>query len=467
MHKTDFGLIGLGVMGKSIALNIADNGFSLSVYNRVAKGEEHIVNGFLDENDDYKNLYGFTHLKDFIESIERPRKILLMIKAGTAIDAVITELIPLLNENDIIIDGGNSYYKDTIQRSQKLASKKMFFLGCGISGGESGARKGPSIMPSGNPKAYKKVVPILEKIAAKDKNNKPCCTYIGPAGSGHFIKMVHNGIEYAEMQLLAEVYSLLSRFYTNDDIAKTFSKWNQGSEASYLLEITSTILLKKEGDKYLIDYILDKAKNKGTGSWSSQAALELGSPSTMISSAVFARYVSSFKEQRMTLSKSMPISQATKALDLTDLEKAYRVARIINQAQGFQLIQDASKQYNWNLNLSEVARIWTNGCIIRSKLMEDAVSLFKRSKGFLQDKQTIDMLLSLEENISEILKYGVSNRIALDTFSSAFNYWIAMTTANSSANLIQAQRDYFGAHTYQRTDANDSRFFHTNWTIND
>jgi len=301
MHKTAIGLIGLGVMGKSISLNIAENGFPISVYNRVEAGESHIVADFLNENKSFQNIQGFTNLQTFVASIEQPRKILVMIKAGTAIDSVLEQLMPILDKGDIVIDGGNSHYKDTIKRAKLLASKQLHFVGCGISGGEVGARKGPSIMPDGNLETYKHIAPILEKIAAKDTNGKPCCVPIGNNGAGHFVKMIHNGIEYAEMQLLAELYALLSKTHSNEEIAALFSEWNTRSEASYLLEITIAILRKKEGDLYLIDQILDKAKSKGTGSWSSKTALDLGIPTTMISSAVFARYISSFKEKRTAL----------------------------------------------------------------------------------------------------------------------------------------------------------------------
>ncbi|WP_298422675.1 NADP-dependent phosphogluconate dehydrogenase [uncultured Kordia sp.] len=463
MHKTDFGLIGLGVMGKSISLNVADNDFSISVYNRTEADEAHIVSEFIQQHSTYENLAGYTDITEFVRSIKRPRKILLMIKAGKAIDAVVAQLLPFLEDDDIIIDGGNSLYKDTIRRTESLASKNIHFVGCGISGGEEGARKGPSIMPGGSLEAYTHISPILEKIAAKDKNNKPCCVHVGTDGAGHFVKMVHNGIEYAEMQLLAEIYSILKKTHTNEEIASILSDWNTRSEASYLLEITIAILRKKEGHEYIIDRILDKALSKGTGSWSSKAALDIGMPSTMISSAVFARYVSAFKEQRVTLSKSFKKSNVSEGIEYSYLEKAYRFARIINHQQGFELIQEASKQYNWTLNLSEIARIWTNGCIIRSQFMDDSIEILQNHSNYFEDKKTFEALRNSEKYIVKVLQYRLNNRISLDTFSAAYNYWISMTTANSSANIIQAQRDYFGAHTYQRNDIDNSNFFHTNW----
>ena len=465
MYKTDFGLIGLGVMGKSISLNIVDNGFTISVYNRSEANEAHVVSEFINGNSASKNLHGFTEISKFVGSIKRPRKILLMIKAGNAIDAVIDQLLPFLDKNDIIIDGGNSLYTDTIRRSRCLTFKSIYFIGCGISGGEEGARKGPSIMPGGSTKAYIQIAPILEKIAAKDKNKKPCCTHIGTDGAGHFVKMVHNGIEYAEMQLLAEIYALLIPQHTNEEIAGILSDWNTRNETSYLLEITIAILRKKEGNNYVIDTILDKALSKGTGSWSSKAALDLGIPSSMISSAVFARYISTFKEKRIQFSKSIKKKNSLKRIKHKKLESAYGFARTINHQQGIELIQQASINYNWTLNISEIARIWTNGCIIRSKLMEDSIDILKNHANYFEHSQTFKKLNNSEKDIINILQCGLSNRIALDTFSASYNYWVGITTANSSANMIQALRDYFGAHMYQRNDIRSTEFFHTNWQL--
>lgn len=464
MNKSFFGVIGLGVMGRSLSLNIAEKGHSLSVYNRMAPGEEHIVKDFLTSVDDAIKVEGFTDMKAFVSSLESPRKILVMIKAGNTIDAVIETLIPLLSEGDILIDGGNSHYEDTNKRSEYLASKKLRFVGCGVSGGEEGARRGPSIMPGGTKESYKIIEPILETIAAKDKDNKPCCIHVGLEGSGHFIKMVHNGIEYAEMQLLAEVYALLSVTMNNEEIAVVLSQWNTGDLSSYLLEITINILRKKHDGNYVLDTILDKAGNKGTGSWSTKAAFNLGTVNTMMSSAVFARYISSFKEKRKHLSISIKKNlKVTDKLDISGLKNAYRFARTMNHYQGFELIRLASNEYSWDLNLSEIARIWTNGCIIRSKFMEESVAIFKENNSCLDSKKILDSLISAEKEIVKSIFYSMSNRIAFDTFWSAYNHWIAITTMNLPANLIQAQRDYFGAHTYQRIDDPDNRFFHTNW----
>ncbi len=464
MSKSYFGVIGLGVMGKSLSLNIADKGHTLSVYNRASKGEETVVSDFLKSNKGLDNIQGFTELSEFVNSLEQPRKILVMIKAGPVIDTVIETLIPLLSKYDTIIDGGNSHYLDTKKRSDLLNKHHINFVGAGISGGEEGARKGPSIMPGGNISCYNDIAVVLESIAAKDKDGRSCCAYIGPEGSGHFVKMVHNGIEYAEMQLLAEMYQMLSVFMSNEDIAEVFEFWNKGRSASYLLEITANILRKKEGDNYLVDLILDKAGNKGTGSWSSKAALNLGMPNNMMSAAVFARYISSFKAQRVLLSKQVKKQEDKHVeISLTVLERAYYFARLINHHQGFQLIKEASVNYNWGLNLSEIARIWTNGCIIKSELMETLVKAFNTTSLLLDNRTITNDLYANEAAVSETIQYTLANRMAAPSFSAAYNYWVGMTTEQSSANIIQAQRDYFGAHTYNRKDAPLDTFFHTNW----
>lgn len=464
MSKSTIGVIGLGVMGSSLSLNIAEKGFAVSVYNRVKQGEAHVLSDFLKRTDASMNIKGFTEFKSFVTSLERPRNILVMIKAGNAIDAVIEAILPFLDEGDILIDGGNSHYLDTNRRVTNLKDKKINFVGCGVSGGEEGARKGPSIMPGGTKESYAKIAPVLEAIAAKDNHGKSCCIHVGEAGAGHFVKMVHNGIEYAEMQLLAEVYALLSVTKTNDEIAHVFSEWNKTDVSSYLLEITIDILRKKENGIHVLDTILDKAGNKGTGSWSSKAAFDLGTVNTMMSSAVFARYISAFKHKRNALSNAIKtVANQVETVDVKVLEKAYRFARIVNHHQGFELMQLASNTYNWYLNLSEIARIWTNGCIIRSEFMETSINIFKYNNNYLEDETLLEVLTSSEAAIKKSISYSLSHRIAFDTFWSAYNYWIAITTERLPANLIQAQRDYFGAHTYQKTDAPETQFFHTKW----
>lgn len=464
MNKSDFGIIGLGIMGKSMSQNVAEKGFKLSVYNRTEGDELHVVNDFLSLNRSFKNIRGYTDLEKFVDSLEQPKKVLLMIPAGKPVDSMINKLIPLLSESDVIIDGGNSHYLNTKKRFELLKFKNIEFLGTGISGGEEGARKGPSIMPGGSVTGYKKVSTILEAIAARDLQGSSCCTYIGPEGAGHYVKMVHNGIEYAEMQLLAELYAIMSCSMSYEKISEVFSSWNEGVLSSYLLEITSKILLKKEGDQYVIDLILDKSRYKGTGALSSISALELGIPNTMMSASVFERYISSFKDKRVEFSKRIesrpdPILN----LNIEDLKRAYRLARIINHHQGFELINEASKTFDWDLNVSEIARIWTNGCIIKSKLMEHCVSVLKSSANLLEDTEIFNSIIQNEQSLELVLKEGISMRMALPCFHTAYNYWIAMTTNKLPANVIQAQRDYFGAHTYQRIDAPLHKYFHTNW----
>ncbi|MFT5076345.1 MAG: 6-phosphogluconate dehydrogenase [Flavobacteriaceae bacterium] len=465
VHKSDFGLIGLGVMGRNLSLNVAEKGFKVSVYNRSSGDEKNVVPYFLEEYKSFTNISGYTKVSEFIQSIKRPRKIFLMIKAGDAIDAVTAQLLPLLSEDDIIIDGGNSHYNDTVRRSKYLNTKGINFVGCGVSGGEKGARNGPSLMPGCSKSTYKIISPIFDAIAAKDSRGRPCCTHVGPEGSGHFIKMVHNGIEYVEMQLLAELYALLSVSFSNQEIAQVFLDWNKTDLSSYLLEITAEILQKKEGDQYLLDFVLDKAGNKGTGAWSSKTAFDLGNVNTMMSSAVFSRYISSFKEKRVALAKKATHNNSLQNnIDLIELENAYRFARLINHHQGFDLMARASSAYNWNLNLSEIARIWTNGCIIRSQFMIDCISYFVEHSELLSNNAVLSILNESEKIISKIIQDGMANRVSLDSFWSAYNYWISMTTAVLPANIIQAQRDYFGSHTYQRNDNDTEDFIHTNWS---
>ncbi len=464
MDKSFFGVIGLGVMGKSLSLNIAEKGYSLSVYNRNTAGEENVVEDFLKVKEVGMKIKGYTALEEFVYSLERPRKILIMIKAGNAIDAVIEALIPLLSEGDIIIDGGNSHFTDTKRRAVYLENKGLSFVGVGVSGGEEGARKGPSIMPGGNKTSYNVIAPVLESIAAVDKGGTKCCTYIGPEGAGHFVKMIHNGIEYAEMQLLAEIYNLLSPTKTNEEIKEIFLEWNSGELASYLLEITADIMTKKEDGEYVIDLILDKAGNKGTGSWSTKAAFDLGTVNTMMSSAVFARYVSAFKEKRKSLAKRISKADDVRdSLSVADIKNAYKFARIINHQQGFEVIRLASETYNWNISLSDLSRIWTNGCIIRSALMTDCITHFKTNNDLFELPEIVDYLNANEDAVKSVLIYGLKHRIPLPLFAEANTYWISITTERLSANIIQAQRDYFGAHTYQRIDASDDQYFHTNW----
>lgn len=450
-------------MGRNLCFNFLDRDIVLSAYNRNDPNEIKIIEQFRSETRD-KKCKCFTDLSAFIASLERPRKILLMVKAGKATDDLIAQLMPNLEAGDIIIDGGNSHYQETERRQELCLNGMVEFIGCGISGGEKGARFGPSIMPGGSLDAYLNVRTYLDKIAARDKLDKSCSVYIGPGGSGHFVKMVHNGIEYVEMQLLSECYDLLHSRFEVSEIADIFRDWNKGECSSYLLEITISILEKKEGDVFLIEKILDKAGNKGTGSWSSIASLQLGSVNNMMCSAVNARYISSFKSTRIRFNeRKLNKSEGVDNKLLKLLREAYQSARRINHHQGFQLLKMASDQYNWNLSLTEIARIWTNGCIIRSDLMEECVNTLKYSESLLDDVVFYKSVLNANDQLTNITSHAILKAIPVPCLSAAANYWIAINRANLPANLIQAQRDYFGAHTYQRTDDNSGKYYHTNW----
>lgn len=466
--KSEIGLLGLGVMGKSLALNFADNGIRVAVFNRhVENLEVDIAKNFAYENKAVFDFPFFDDLEKFIASLQRPRNIFLMVNAGKTVDIVIQGLLPFLDEGDIIIDGGNSHYKDTLRREQELKEKGFLFIGTGVSGGEEGARKGPSIMPGGPKEAYESVGEYLEKIAAKDKNGDPCCTYIGPEGAGHFVKMLHNGIEYGEMQLIAEFYHYL-RFngnYEPERIAGIFENWNREVK-SYLLEISVDILRKKENDGFLIDKILDAAKQKGTGGWSTNAALELGVPFDTITAAVMARNISGLKQERVKAQEKYEGPSAKKGdRDFEELFSAYKAAGIVNHAVGFSLLTEASREYEWDLNLSEIARIWTNGCIIRSSFMEELVEIFKTIPGdnILVHPQIVKRMKQLKDPFTRVAGEAIAAGAPVPVLSAAVNYFLAYTSAQSSANMIQAQRDYFGAHTYERTDKSRGEFFHTEW----
>ncbi|MDE3742814.1 NADP-dependent phosphogluconate dehydrogenase [Maribacter polysaccharolyticus] len=463
--KSEFGLLGLGVMGKSLCRNLANKGFRISMFNRHVEGiEENVALDFKNKHEELSISQPFDDLKGFVESIQEPRKIMLMVNAGKTVDIVINDLLPHLSTGDIIIDGGNSNYNKTKERFEYLKSKNIHFIGTGVSGGEEGALKGPSIMPSGDLSAYNEVRPFLESIAAKDDNNLPCCTYIGPEGSGHFVKMVHNGIEYAEMQLLAEVFGILTATGKDpDEIADILEGWKETAN-SYLLEITISILRKKEGGDWLVNKILDKAGNKGTGNWATIATAELGAPTTMIASALFARYVSFYKEDRVEANEVFR-KNSSSIIDISsnDLLNTYHFARIINHFQGMKMIHQASETYGWNLNLSEIARIWTAGCIIKSDLMVELVEVLKSSASILKNDKIIQYIKSLKPSANKVVAECILNERPIPCLSEAINFLNSYTTAKSSANIIQAQRDYFGAHTYQRIDDDSGKYYHTNW----
>ena len=465
-ETTEFGIFGLGVMGKSLCRNLAKSGFKISMYNRhVVDTEVEVAKNFKTQFSELSEAKAFDDIAAFVNSLQQPRLILLMVNSGKTIDLVIENLLPHLSENDVLIDGGNSNYKKTKERFDYLKSKNIHFIGAGVSGGEKGALNGPSIMPSGDKEAYALVQPYLEAISAKDKNDLPCCTYIGSEGSGHFIKMVHNGIEYVEMQLLAEVTTILEALGQNPDaISDTLGSWKNAA-SSYLLDITALLLKKKDNDgDWLVKKILDIADNKGTGNWTTIASAELGVPSTLVATALFSRFISFYKDERRQLNKLFDKNE-TSELNLTSTEilEAYQFARIINHYQGFKLINEASNTYKWNLNLSEIARIWTNGCIIKSILMQDLVETLKYNSNLLTNTELIDRVNQYKSAAKKVVQQSLLNDIATPALSEAIQFLNGITTTYSSANIIQAQRDFFGAHTYRRRDDDSGKSYHTIW----
>ena len=464
-EQKEFGLFGLGVMGKSLARNLARNGFKIALFNRHLAGvEEGVAKNFKDDFSDLKEAAAFDEIAAFVNALETPRKIMLMVNAGPIVDHVIEDLLPFLSKGDILIDGGNSNYKDSKRRLDYLSSRQIQFIGAGVSGGEEGALTGPSIMPGGSKEAYASIQPYLEAIAAKGEDGKPCCSYIGEEGSGHFMKMVHNGIEYVEMELLAEMYAILTTLGKNPaEIANIFESWKSVSN-SYLLEITIDILRKKEGNTPLVEKILDVAANKGTGNWTTIATAELGVPSTLIANALFARFTSSFKTQRQKVAAIFKHSTEVQTMEVTDLLKAYHFARIINHYQGFQLISEAAKTYQWNIVLSELARVWTNGCIIKSDLMKKLVPLLKESNDLLDAPSLQNELLLLKPIANKVVAQCILSEIPTSSLSESVNFLNQLKTDRSAANIIQAQRDYFGAHTYKRIHDPLQKNHHTIWT---
>ena len=466
MSKQQIGVIGMAVMGRNLALNIESRGFSVSIYNRSRDKTEEVIAEHSD-----KRLVPYYSIEDFVNSLEKPRRILIMVQAGKGTDAVIDELRPLLDKGDIIIDGGNAYFEDTIRRNKMLSDEGFNFIGTGVSGGEEGALKGPSIMPGGQKEAYELVAPILEKIAAK-ANGEPCVAYIGPDGAGHYVKMAHNGIEYGDMQLIAESYSVLKHVggLTNDELSDVFSDWNKGELDSYLTEITADIFkYKDENGDYLVDKILDAAGNKGTGKWTSQSALDLGEPLSLITESVFARYISAIKDQRVAASKVLkgPSKEAfpgDKQVLIEKVRKALYMGKIISYAQGFAQLKAASEHYNWQLNYGEIAKIFRAGCIIRAQFLQkitDAYSENNNIDNLLLAPYFSKTVEAYQQSLRDVICLAVSHGIAVPTLSAAIAYYDSYRSAVLPANLIQAQRDYFGAHTYKRIDKEG--VFHTDW----
>ncbi len=468
MMKAEIGVIGMGVMGKSLSRNLARNDFKVALYNRHVVGkEENIAIDFKQAYPELNQAQAFDDLQKFIQALERPRKVIVMVNAGAAIDAVLKSLLENLEAGDIVIDAGNSHYKETNRRIQLLQDNGLYFIGTGVSGGEKGALEGPSIMPSGDKLAYQKIQKYLENIAAKDDNGRPCCTYVGEQGSGHFVKMIHNGIEYAEMQLLAECNSILKhQGLSNEAIADIFEDWMKDL-GSYLLGITVDILRKKDGDVYLLDRIMDKAANKGTGKWATSCIAESGVAATMIPAALFARYLSFFKEQRQMAAAHFSIqnkSSEERKVAKEELKNAYQFSRIINHHQGFSLIKSVSDQNEWKVNLSEIARIWTEGCIIKSDFMKSLANTSKDENPILFSEPWSSILKKSHKDIQNVVIKNVTNQLHVPCLMEALNYFHGIKIADGSANLIQAQRDYFGAHTYQLKGDESGKKYHTKWS---
>ena len=466
IELTSFGIVGMGVMGKSLARNFARNGIVLSLHNRYVEGsEEGVAAKVIADYPELSQAQGFEDLRAFVASIRKPRKILLMINAGKETDHFINEIIPYLEKGDILIDGGNSHYLDTKRRMDDLEKMGIFFVGTGVSGGEKGALEGPAIMPSGTKDAYVMLESYLTKIAAKDVNGQACCTYIGPEGSGHYVKMVHNGIEYAEMQLLAESYAYLRYVLqkTPDEISACFAAWNEGQLSGYLLDITSKLLLKKEGDQWLIDLILDVAGNKGTGNWTTISGSELGQPITVLSSALFARYLSTIKEKMELVKDEMGQINSDNMVTEETLKQAYTLTRLVNHQQGFMLIKSASDNFKWNLSLSELARIWTNGCIIRSHLMEKLTLVLHDQNNLFSNLEIQNQISELKPALKKCCIGALNFNLAFPCHLAALDYLNTLQNDYASANIIQAQRDFFGAHRYRRKDDASGQTYHTEW----
>lgn len=462
--KSSLGIIGMGVMGTSLARNFGRNKYAISIYNRHLPGkEEKVAERLKNTYDELIEAQAFDDLEMFITSLERPRKLILMVNAGATIDFVLEKLSPFLAPGDIVVDGGNSHFEDTQRRMESLKKNGIFFIGAGISGGEEGALKGPSIMPSGEREAYAIIAPFLEGIAAKDHQGNPCCAYVGEQGSGHFVKMIHNGIEYVEMQLLAECYSLLkAQQLSNEAMAAVFESWLPEAK-SYLLEITIQILRKKEKGVAILDTILDQAENKGTGKWSTQTIVDSGIPASLIPAALFARYLSYFKEKRGKMAQLFSTKKGAISLSAEELKAAYILSRIINHQQGFSIIEQVAQQKNWAVSLSNIAQIWTEGCIIKSSLMQDLVTLLKEESNVLKIKSLNPTITNNFPALKKVVIQGIDNEIHLPCFSEAVNYFNGIKTIYSSANLIQAQRDFFGAHTYKKINDLSGKRHHTIW----
>ena len=467
----DIGLIGLAVMGQNLVLNMNDHGYRVAVFNRTVSK----VDDFLANEAKETQVTGAHSVEEFARLLKRPRRVMLMVKAGDTVDQMIEHLLPFLEKGDIVIDGGNSHYPDTNRRTKTLNDKGILFIGTGVSGGEEGARKGPSIMPGGNIEAWPHVKEIFQSIAAKVEDGTPCCDWVGEDGAGHYVKMVHNGIEYGDMQLICEAYQLL-----NDGLGLSaaqlhdvFADWNMGELDSFLIEITAEIFNKTDDDgQPMVDKILDAAGQKGTGKWTATSALDLGMPVTLIGEAVFARCLSAIKDERVTASKVLNgPTQSTTSHDtkifIEDVRRALYCSKVISYAQGYMLLREAAKEQGWNLNMGGIALMWRGGCIIRSRFLgkiKDAYDKNSELTNLLLDDFFANLLNTYQESWRKAIIHAVEFGVPTPAFSTALAFFDGYRSARLPANLLQAQRDFFGAHTYERTDKPRGQFFHTNWT---
>ncbi len=470
MAKADIGLIGLAVMGENLILNMESKGFTVACFNRTVSKVDDFVNGRAKD----KNIIGCKSIEELVDSLERPRKVMMLVKAGQAVDAFIDMLLPHLEDGDIVIDGGNSHFPDTIRRCKKVEEQGKLYIGTGVSGGEEGALLGPSMMPGGSPAAWQHVKTIFQSICAQTEDGEPCCDWVGENGAGHFVKMVHNGIEYGDMQMICETYQMMKTGLgmTNEQMHDVFAEWNEGELDSYLIEITRDILgYKDEDGNEVIDLILDTAGQKGTGKWTGIEALNLGQPLTLIGEAVFARCLSALKEERVEAAKILtgpkPELASEKDALIDDLRQALYAAKIVSYAQGYQLMRAAAKEYKWNLNYGGIALMWRGGCIIRSAFLGKIKEAFDENHGLVNllldpfFKQAVE---TAQSSWRRVVTAAIGMGIPMPAINSALAYYDGYRSDRLPANLLQAQRDYFGAHTYERVDKPRGEFFHTNWT---
>jgi 6-phosphogluconate dehydrogenase len=469
-NQADIGLIGLAVMGENLVLNMESHGFTVAVYNRTVEKVDNFING----RGKGKKFIGAHSIEELVKSLKRPRKVMMLVKAGKPVDDFIEQIIPHLESGDIIIDGGNSHYPDTIRRTSYVESKGLLYIGTGVSGGEEGALKGPSIMPGGSNEAWPHVKPIFQSIAAKVEDGAPCCDWVGENGAGHFVKMVHNGIEYGDMQLICEAYHIMHELLdmTADEMHEVFKEWNQGDLDSYLIEITRDILAYKDVDgKPMVDKILDTAGQKGTGKWTGITALDLGIPLTLIGESVFSRCLSAQKDERVRASKILKGPQqkfeGDKKEFIEDIRNALFASKVVSYAQGYVLLQEAAKEFNWDLNYGDIALMWRGGCIIRSVFLGKIKDAFDKKpdlENLLLAPYFQEKVDQAQQSWRKVVSVAAMNGVPVPAFSSALAYFDGYRHERLPANLLQAQRDYFGAHTYERLDKPRGEFFHTNWT---